>query len=86
MMAWRRQATRLRARPRSRCRLANKRSTLTWSSARTFASVGARNAAIATDRASFGSFLSERPVPNTRTRAANVAGTSSTVSPAATNC
>ena len=49
-------------------------------------SVGARNAAIATDRASFGSFLSERPEPNSRTRDANVAGMSTTCSPAARSC
>ena len=37
--------------------------------------------ATATDRASFGSFFAERPVASTRTLDANVAGTSSTVSP-----
>ena len=41
---------------------------------------------MATDRASFGSFLSDLPVPSTRTRDASVAGTSRTRSPAPTNC
>ncbi len=45
-----------------------------------------RNAAIATARASFGSFFWERPEPNTRTRDASNGGTSNTVSPAATSC
>jgi hypothetical protein len=35
---------------------------------------------------SFGSFLSDRPEPNSRTRDANVAGISTTVSPAARSC
>ena len=47
---------------------------------------GVRSAAIATDRASLGSFLSERPVPSTRIRDANVAGTSTTFSPASSSC
>jgi hypothetical protein len=50
------------------------------------ASVGVRRAAMATERASLGSFLLERPLPSTRTRAAKVAGTSSTASPPATSC
>jgi hypothetical protein len=33
-----------------------------------------------------GSFLSERPVPSTRIRDANVAGTSTTFSPASSSC
>jgi hypothetical protein len=41
-----------------------------WSSTRTDANIGACMAAIATARASFGSFLVDRPLPNTRTRAA----------------
>src|SRR3954465_11569616 len=45
-----------------------------------------RNAVTATDIASFGSFLFDRPLPSTRVRAANVAGTSTTVSPALTSC
>jgi hypothetical protein len=47
---------------------------------------GARRAAMATDRASLESFLSERPEPNSRTRDARVAGMSTTVSPAARSC
>jgi hypothetical protein len=39
------------------------RSTVAWSSTRTGINWGARNAAIATDRASLGSFFSERPDP-----------------------
>ncbi len=41
---------------------------------------------MATDRASLGSFLSDFPVPSTRTLEARVAGTSSTCSPASTSC
>jgi hypothetical protein len=41
---------------------------------------------MATERASLRSVLSELPVPNTRTLAAKLGGTSSTVSPAATSC
>jgi hypothetical protein len=41
---------------------------------------------MATESASFGSFLLERPVPSTRTLEANVAGTSRTCSPASTSC
>jgi hypothetical protein len=67
-------------------RFANKRNTSAWSATSTDRNDEARNAAIATDRASFGSFLSDRPVPSTRTRDASVAGTSTTVSPAATSC
>ncbi len=47
---------------------------------------GCAQRAIATESASFGSFLSERRLPSTRIRAARVDGTSSTVSPAASNC
>ena len=47
---------------------------------------GQINAATATERASLGSLLVDWPVLNTRTCDANVAGTSSTVSPAATSC
>ena len=47
---------------------------------------GARNAAIATERASFGSFFSDRPEPSSRTRDANMAGMSTTCSPAARSC
>jgi len=45
-----------------------------------------RRAAMATDSASLGSFLFERPVPSTRTLEASVAGTSRTSSPAFTSC
>ena len=45
-----------------------------------------RRASGGPERASFGSFLSERPVPNSRTRDANVAGMSTTCSPAARSC
>ncbi len=41
---------------------------------------------MATLRASLGSFFWDRPEPMTRTRAASTGGTSTTVSPAATNC
>jgi len=43
------------------------------------------NAVTATDIASFGSFLFDLPEPSTRVLAANVAGTSTTVSPAVTS-
>lgn len=45
-----------------------------------------RNAAIATELASFGSFFWERPEPSTRTLDANIDETSNTTSPAATSC
>jgi hypothetical protein len=45
-----------------------------------------RNAAIATELASFGSFFWERPEPNTLTLDASSGGTSNTVSPAGTSC
>jgi hypothetical protein len=45
-----------------------------------------RSAATATERASLGSLLVDWPVPSTRTRDANVAGTFNTVSPATTSC
>ena len=67
-------------------RFASRRSTSLCPTAATRRRSGDRNAAIATDSASFGSFLFDRPVANTRTRDANVAGTSTTVSPAATSC
>jgi hypothetical protein len=46
----------------------------------------ARRASMATERASLESFLSQRPEPSSRTRDANVAGMSTTVSPAARSC
>ena len=44
------------------------------------------SAVSATDSASLGSFLFDRPLPNSRVRAANVAGTSTTSCSAATSC
>ena len=46
---------------------------------------GCRNAAIAVERASLGSFLPLLPEPSSRTRADSVAGTSTTCSPASTS-
>ena len=46
----------------------------------------ARRAATATDSASLASFLFDRPEPRSRTRDANVAGTSITCSPTSTSC
>ena len=51
----------------------------------TVLNLGARRAAIAVDRASFGSFFWNLPEASTRARAANVGGTSTTCSPAANN-
>jgi hypothetical protein len=44
-----------------------------WSSATTVRSLLARKAAMAVDKASFGSFFCDLPEPSTRTRAARVA-------------
>jgi hypothetical protein len=63
------QATWLHARPRSRWRLDHTFRTAAWSSAVTSRGVAERMAAIATDRASFGSFLFVAPVDSSRTRA-----------------
>ena len=60
-MACRRQAAWARSRARSRCRLDHIFSTTAWSSAVTVLRDGERSAAMATDRASFGSFLFELP-------------------------
>ncbi len=76
----------MRARDRSRCRLAQTFSTAAWSSAITGRGVLDRSAATATDRASFGSFLFVSPASSSRTRAASLGGTSTTHSPAATSC
>ncbi len=76
----------LRSLPISWFRLAKRRSTSLWLAGSTDRSPGERRAAMATDSASFGSFLSERPVPSTRTLEASVAGTSRTCSPAPTSC
>ena len=48
--------------------MAKSRSTVTWSSHRTSVIAGERKAATATERASLGSFLFERPLESTRTR------------------
>ena len=76
----------MRARDRSRCRLAHSFSTAAWSSAITGRGVLDRSAATATDRASLGSFLFVSPASSSRTRAASLGGTSTTYSPAATSC
>ena len=81
-----RQTAWLRARDRSRCRLAHTFSTRAWPSAVTTCLAADRSAATATDRASLGSFLLVFPVCSSRTRAASLGCTSSTRSPAATSC
>jgi hypothetical protein len=81
-----RQATWVRARPRSRCRLDHTFSTAGWSSAVTGRQAPDRSAAIATDKASSGSFLSVSPACSRRTRQASFGCTSSTRPPAATSC
>ena len=65
--------------------LGQSRSTSAWSAGWTDRSPGERRAAMATERASFGSFLSERPC-RARCPDASVAGTSRTSSPASTSC
>jgi hypothetical protein len=67
-------------------RLASSRNTSTCPAGSTRRKPGERNAATATDNASLPSFLFELPVANNRARDASVAGTSTTVSPAETNC
>jgi hypothetical protein len=81
-----RDTTRLRWLPMSMFRLASRRNTSLCPTAATRRRSGERSAATATDNASFGSFLFDRPVANNRARDASVAGTSTTVSPAATSC
>ena len=76
----------MRARLRSRCRLAQIFSTAAWSSGLTGRQAAERSAAMATERASSGSFLLTAPVASSRTRAASLGCTSSTRSPAATSC
>ena len=76
----------LRSLPSSWFRLARRRSTSRWFASSTERRLGERRAAMATDSASFGSFLLERPVPSTRTLEARVAGTSRTRSSARTSC
>ena len=63
-----RQATWLRSRARSRCRLDHTFSTAGWSSAITGRAVLDRSAATATDSASSGSFLFVSPACSSRTR------------------
>ena len=81
-----RQATWLRSRARSRCRLDHTFSTAGWSSAATWRQVLDRSAATATDSASSGSFLFVSPACSSRTRDASFGWTSRTRSPAATSC
>ena len=81
-----RHTSRVRWLPMSVFRLANKRSTSPCPAGATRRSPRKRRAATATDSASLGSFLFDRPVAKTRTLDARVAGTSTTVSPAATSC
>ena len=81
-----RQATWVRVRPRSRWRLDHTLSTAAWFSAATGRGAAERSAAMATDRASLGSFLLVAPVASSRTRAPSLGCTSSTSSPAATSC
>ena len=57
-----------------------------WSSTRTARSPQCRNPAMAVANASLGSFLAALVEPSSRTRAANVGGTSMTCSPASTSC
>ena len=84
--ACRRHTTWVRARPRSRCRLAHIFSTVAWSSGLTRRHASERSAAIATERASLESFLFVSPDASSRTRAPSLGWTSSTCSPAATSC
>jgi len=83
---WSRQTTWLRVRERSRWRLARTFSTTAWPSAVTSWRLLDRNAATATDRASFGSVLFVSPTSSSRTRAASLGCPSSTRSPAAASC
>jgi hypothetical protein len=64
-------------------RFASSRSTSLWPTAGTRRNLVVRSAQIATDSASFGSFLFVLPVPNSRVRAASLGGTSTTTSPVA---
>ena len=72
--------------PMSLLRFASRRNTSAWPTGCTRRRPSWRNAVTATARASLGSFLFDRPDPNTRVRDANVAGTLTTRSPAATSC
>jgi hypothetical protein len=75
----------VRVRPRSRWRLDQTFSTAAWSSALTSQTPGERSAAMATERASFGSFLFVSPAASSRTRAPSLGCTSRTRSPAITS-
>jgi len=57
-----------------------------WSSAATWRGVVERSAAIATERASLGSFLFELPAANSRTRAPKLGCTSKTAPSTPTSC
>ena len=81
-----RQAAWVRVRPRSRWRLDQTLRTAAWSSGFTSRRELERSAAMATDRASLGSFLFVSPAASSRTRAPSFGCTSSTRSPAATSC
>ena len=81
-----RQAAWQRSRARSRCRLDQIFSTAAWSSAVSRVRAGERSAAMATDRASLGSFLFDLPEDSSRTREPSLGWTSRTSSPAARSC
>jgi hypothetical protein len=83
-----RDTSRLRWRPptMSVLRFARSRNSSLSPTAETGRKLSCRSAVTATDIASFGSFLFERVDASTRVRAASVAGTSTTDSPAATSC
>jgi hypothetical protein len=84
--AWSRQATWVRARPRSLYRLGQTLSTTQRSSRQASRTPAERSAATAAERASFGSFLFVLPAASSRTRAASSGWISSTHSPAASSC
>jgi hypothetical protein len=75
----------VRAATRSWRRLVNRCKTVAWSSTLTCRSEGTLRAAMATETASPGSLLRPWPTDSTRTRAASLAGTSSTCSPSLTS-
>jgi hypothetical protein len=83
---WRRFMVRVRWETTSSRRSESKRSTTVWSSAATTESLGLWMATDATDTASVTSVLRALPEPSSRARAASLAGTSTTRSPAARRC
>ena len=83
---WRRFIVRVRCATTSSRRSDNRRRTTVWSSAVTVESFGLCTATDATEIASARSVLRALPEPNSRARAASLAGTSTTRSPAATSC